>query len=66
MREMSDWSFEKNTDTFRIKSSLRQKEIMLNINISSSGLEQLLFIKASEHHYNYQEQLRFGKTSYSQ
>jgi hypothetical protein len=38
-------SSENNADPFTIKISLRQKEVVLNINIGSSSLKQLLPIK---------------------
>jgi hypothetical protein len=57
-----DISLENNTDTLALHISLRKEEIMLDIDIGSRGLEQLLVFVSPKDCSDSQLQLGFGKT----
>jgi len=60
--ENCEISFENNTDTLALQISLWKKEIMLDIDIGSRGLEQLLVLVSPKDCSDSQLQLGFGKT----
>ena len=59
----SKWSLEDDTNAFALQISCRQEQIMLDIDISSRGLEQLLVFVTSEDGRNAELQLSFRKST---